>query len=203
MRRAGPRRSLVVNPTLQLAVALDVSERGAGRRRLEVTDPRAVRYLLAASAGDGRRPPLDRRLRRQLRAAGVLVAPARVPRDVYLEPRLDLATRPWRGGLPRLAAGYRLHRGPALPPDIARTTESFLPDAEVLWAPWPGSGIALPYTLAPLWLDGRRGPKAVRLGLGDGLLYRGDRDRHWRHPQRRGQTTVLASLHYGPPRAGG
>jgi alkylated DNA repair dioxygenase AlkB len=51
----------------------------------------------------------------------------------------------------------------------------------------------------PLWLDGRRGPEPVRLGLGDGLLYRGDRLQHWRHAQPRRHTTVLASLHYGPP----
>jgi alkylated DNA repair dioxygenase AlkB len=51
----------------------------------------------------------------------------------------------------------------------------------------------------PLWLDGRRGPEPVRLGLGDGLLYRGDRLQHWRHAQPRRHTTVPASLHYGPP----
>ena len=365
------RRPLVLNPTLQLAATVDVSERGVGRRRLELTDARAVRFLLATAAGDGRRPRLDRRLRRQLLEAGVLVAPARVPRDVHLDPRLDLAPRRVRGSALRLAPGCRLHRGPGLPPDIARATadsEPFLPDADVLWAPWPGSGIALPYTLAPrlagavgdllgrrrppaslppgaaaallsvgalepagrrpawssrvgawrrelreqgfavlrdlfsplflaavrayyrrletegyllggderrrgapllydepllrflagglvpvvsrvtgsrpratftylrvydpgailgthrdqpscrwnvdlvvggeprperrnawpLWLDGRRGPEPVRLGLGDGLLYRGDRLQHWRHAQPPGHTTVLASLHYGP-----
>ena len=366
------RRPLVLNPTLQLAATVDVSERGVGRRRLELTDARAVRFLLATAADDVRRPRLDRRLRRQLRGAGVLVAPTRVPRDVQLDPRLDLAPRRVRGSALRLAPGCRLHRGPGLPPDIARATagaEPFLPDADVLWAPWPGSGIALPYTLAPrlagavgdllgrrrppaslppgaaaallsvgalepvgrrpvgssrvgawrrelrdhgfavlgdlfspvflaamrayyrrlesegyllggderrrgapllydepllgflagrlvpivsrvtgsrpratftylrvydpgatlgthrdqpscrwnvdlvvggeprperrnawpLWLDGRRGPEPVRLGLGDGVLYRGDRVLHWRHPERRGRTTVLASLHYGPP----
>ena len=365
-------RPLVLNPTLQLAATVDVSERGVGRRRLELTDARAVRFLLATVASDGRRPRLDRRLRRQLLEAGVLVAPARVPRDVHLDPRLDLAPRRERGTALRLAPGCRLHRGPDLPPDIASAaagSEPFLPEADVLWAPWPGSGIALPYTLAPrlsgatadllgrrrspaslppgaaaalvsvgalepagrrsewrsrvsawrrelrargfavlrdlfspvflaavrvyyrrletegyllggderrrgapllydepllgflagrlapvvsrvtgsrpratftylrvydrgailgthrdqpscrwnvdlvvggqprpvrrnawpLWLDGRRGPEPVRLGLGDGLLYRGDRLQHWRHAQPRGRTTVLASLHYGPP----
>jgi hypothetical protein len=54
-------------------------------------------------------------------------------------------------------------------------------------------------TAWPLWIDGRRGPEAVRLGLGDGVLYRGDRLQHWRHAQPHGRTTVLASLHYGPP----
>jgi hypothetical protein len=370
------RRSLVLNPTLQLAVAVNVSERGVGRRRLELTDARAVRFVLAASAGDGRRPALDRRLRRQLRAAGVLVSAARIPRHVHLDPRLDLASRPWCGDVLRLTPGCRLHRGPRPPLDIAPTTagsEPFLPDADVLWARWPGSGIALPYTLAPrlagavgdllsrrrapaalapaaaaalvsvgalerdgrralwssrvrmwrrelsargfvvlrdlfsplflaavrayydrleaegyllggderrrgapllydepllgflagglapivrritgsraratftylrvydpgailgphrdrpscrwnidlvvggepppdrrtawpLWLDGRRSPEPIRLGLGDGLLYRGDHVPHWRHPQKRGHTTVLASLHYGQPPAGG
>ena len=116
------RRPLVLNPTLQLAATVDVSERGVGRRRLELTDARAVRFLLATAAGDGRRPRLDRRLRRQLLEAGVLVAPARVPRDVHLDPRLDLAPRRVRGSALRLAPGCRLHRGPGLPPDIARAT---------------------------------------------------------------------------------
>jgi hypothetical protein len=49
----------------------------------------------------------------------------------------------------------------------------------------------------PLWMESRRGPAAVRLGLGDGVLYRGDRVPHWRRPQPRRQTTVVASLHYG------
>jgi hypothetical protein len=52
----------------------------------------------------------------------------------------------------------------------------------------------------PLKLQSRRGMRTVRLGLGDGLLYRGDEVRHWRRPQPRGRTTVLASLHYGRPR---
>jgi hypothetical protein len=51
----------------------------------------------------------------------------------------------------------------------------------------------------PLWMAGRRGRQAVRLGLGDGVLYRGDRVLHGRHPQPRGRTTVVGCLHYGRP----
>ena len=51
----------------------------------------------------------------------------------------------------------------------------------------------------PLRVEGRGGVHSVRLGLGDALLYRGDRVRHWRRPQPPGRTTVLASLHYGRP----
>ena len=368
------RRALVLNPTLQLAAAIDVSQRGVGRRRLELGDPRALRYLLSTVARDGRRPRLDRGLRRQLVDAGVLVRPAQVPRDVHLDPRVDLVP-PSRLVPPlRLNLRCRLHRGPGLPPDLAPcggASEPFLPDEDILWVPRPGSRIAVPYTLAPrlagvvrdllrhrrpptvlapsaaaallgigalepaaqrradwtrqvhawrgelrargfvvlrdlfggvfaaalrayyrrletegylmggdrrtrgapllydeplldflagqlapvlsrvtggrsrptftylrvydpgailgrhrdqpfcrwtvdlvvggvpaparrtawpLWIDGRRGPEPVRLGLGDAVLYRGDRVLHWRHPQRRGRTTMLASLHYGSPR---
>ena len=52
-------------------------------------------------------------------------------------------------------------------------------------------------TAWPLWIDGRRGRHAVRLGLGDGLLYRGTELRHWRSAQPAGQSTVLACFHYG------
>ena len=48
----------------------------------------------------------------------------------------------------------------------------------------------------PLWMDGPRGARSVRLGLGDGVLYRGDRVRHWRRPQPPGRTTMIAALHY-------
>jgi hypothetical protein len=49
----------------------------------------------------------------------------------------------------------------------------------------------------PLWMEGRRRTEAVRLALGDAVLYRGDRVRHWRGPQPRRRTTVVASLYYG------
>jgi hypothetical protein len=369
------RRVLVLNPTLQLAATLDVSRRGAGRQRVELTDAGALRYVLAAVARGARRPRLEPDVRRRLVAAGVLVRPAQVPRDVDLDPRLDLtpASRRRAPATLRLDQGCRLHRGPSLPPDLiprGETPESFLPDEDILWVPRPGSRIAVPYTLAPrlarvvrdllrrrrpsaspapaaaaallsvgalapvaqgrddwprrvsgwrgelrsrgfavlrdlfepvflaavrvyyrrletegyllvgdprrrgapllydepllgflahqlapvvsrltgdrarptftylrvydpnavlgrhrdrpscrwnidlvvggdprparrtawpLWIDGRRGAEAIRLGLGDAVLYHGDRLSHWRHAQRRGHTTVLASLHYGPP----
>jgi hypothetical protein len=49
----------------------------------------------------------------------------------------------------------------------------------------------------PLWVDGRSGPRPIRLGLGDGLLYRGALLPHWRAPQPRSNTTMLGCLHYG------
>lgn len=382
------RAVLVVNPTLRLTAAAEVALRGAGRRRVELTDPGVLAYVLAALAGR-RRPRLGVAQRRALRAAGVLVRATQVPRDVHLDARLDPA-RPSRRqprargavaarqpAAPRLTRGCRLFRGPSLPRDLAprgEAPEPFLPDADVLWVARPGSGIAVPYTLAPglarlvrdhlrqgrrpaslpptamevlrevgalamsprgrrdtgedwsrrlqdwrralrahgfvvlrglfaprfagalrdyyrrvaaegyllggqarrrgapllydepvltflahqlasvvrrvtgdrararftylrvydpgarlgrhrdralcrwtldlvvgggpaparrtawpLWMDGRRGPEAVRLGLGDAVLYRGDRVEHWRSSQRRGRTTVLASLHFGAP----
>jgi hypothetical protein len=367
------RRAFVLNPTLQLAAAVDVSRRGVGRRRLELTDGRALRYLLSTVARDGGRPRLDRGVRRQLLTAGILVRPAQVPRDVHLDPRLDLVSPPRRVTPLRLNPRCRLHRGPALPRDLVRcgeVSEPFLADEDILWVPRPGSRIAVPYTLAPrlapvvrdllrrrrapaslapgvaaallsigalapaprrpddwarrvrdwrvelrargfavlrelfepvfldavrayyrrlevegyllsgdprrrgapllydepllgflghqlapvvrrltgdraqssftylrvydpgavlgrhhdrsacrwnidlvvggdpapsrrtawpLWIEGRRGAEAIRLGLGDGMLYRGDRLPHWRHAQRRRHTTVLASLHFGAP----
>jgi len=371
-RRAG--RALVLNPTVQVAAALDVSVRGAGRRRVELRDARALRYVLGPPARGDRRRRLDPDVRRQLVAAGVLVHPARVPRDVDLDPRLNLtpASRRQPSVELRLTPGCRLHRGPALPPDLRprrEPPEPFLPAEDILWVPRPGSRIAVPYTLAPrladvvrellrhrrappslapgaaaallsigalaaasqhsdwghrariwrtelrargfavlrdlfepvflaavrtyyrrleregylldgdprrrgapllydeplldflarqlapvvsrltgerarsaftylrvydpgsvlgrhrdrpscrwnidlvvggdpapsprtawpLWIDGRRGAEAIRLGLGDAVLYRGDRLSHWRHAQRRGHTTAIASLHYGPP----
>jgi hypothetical protein len=54
----------------------------------------------------------------------------------------------------------------------------------------------------PLWMATRGRTRAVRLGLGDAVLYRGTDVDHWRrrHPAR--ATTAVASLHYGdPPRA--
>jgi hypothetical protein len=335
---ARARHLLVLNPTLRVAALAEVSRRGVGRRQVELTERRAVRFLLATLAG--RRPRLDPALRRQLHAAGILVRAGQVPRDVHLDPRLRIAPR-------RLGPGCRLHRG----------REPFLPGVEILWMPRPGSGIMLPYTLTPpvaaavrerlrrrlapagvvgestrqrrawawqvrawrrelrmrglavlrglfdstfldavrryyrrleaegylldgeprrrgspllydeplldflgaqlspvvgavtgerarsmfsflrvydpgarlaghrdrrvcrwnidlvvggeptparrdawpLWMDGRRGRATVRLGLGDGVLYRGDRVLHGRDPQPRGRTTVIGCLHYGRP----
>ena len=118
----------IVNPTLQLTAVADVSRRGGGRRRIEVTDARALRVLLAAATG-GRRPRLDG-------------APAR-----------------------RL-----LHEGkPA-------------PERRTAW---------------PFWIAARPGRRAVRLGLGDGVLYRGTHLTHWRSAQPAGHSTVLACFHYG------
>jgi hypothetical protein len=342
------RGQLVLNPTLQLTAVVDVSRRGKGRRQVEVTDPRAVRFLLSWVARGGRRPHMGRALRRRLIADGILVRPAEVPRDVHLDPRLASSSL-------GLSAGSRLSRGPALPPDIARRSpiaEPFLPAEDILWVRRVGSGIELPYTLAPdlaravhkrgvgtsgdcgdvfrelaawrrqvrdwrrelrtcgyailrglftpifvaavreyyrrleregyliggddrrrgrpliydepllaflggqlaavvgqitrervpstfsflrvydpgavlerhrdrpacrwnidlvvggdppperrtawpLWIDGRQGRHAVRLGLGDGVLYRGTELRHWRRAQPAGRTTVLACFHYG------
>src|SRR5688572_934524 len=160
----------VVNPTLQLTALADVSTRGTGRRRIEVTDPRALRLLLAAATG-GRRPRLDGGLARRLLREGILVRPAEVPDDVDLDPRLGLAdparTRADAGGAgSRLRAGSRLYRGPGLPPDIARSgiVEPFLPAEDILWVRHVGSGMELPYTLTP------EVEHAVR------RLQRGDRD---------------------------
>lgn len=51
----------------------------------------------------------------------------------------------------------------------------------------------------PLWVDVGGHSRPVRLGLGEGLLYRGTDIRHWRHAQPAGRTTFLACLHYGDP----
>jgi hypothetical protein len=49
----------------------------------------------------------------------------------------------------------------------------------------------------PLWIAARPGRRAVRLGLGDGVLYCGAHVTHWRSVQPAGQSTVLACFHYG------
>jgi hypothetical protein len=168
------RGRLVLNPTLQLTAVVDISRRGQGRRRVEVTDARALRFLFAAVTG-GRHPRLDGALARQLLHDGILVRPGEVPRDVHLDPRLGLAaptsrdvTHRARGaprrqgtsarapaaaggsGSLRLRAGSRLRCGPGLPPDLARRVaiaEPFLPAEDILWVRHVGSGIELPYTL--------------------------------------------------------
>jgi hypothetical protein len=52
-------------------------------------------------------------------------------------------------------------------------------------------------TAWPLWLAARPGRRAVRLALGDAVLYRGSRVTHWRSFQPAGRSTVLACFHYG------
>ena len=94
---------LRLNPTLQIAALVETSRRGVGRRHLELTDPRAVAFLLATLVGGGRRR-LDPALRRRLRDAGVLVHRRQVPRDVHLDARLRylLGGEPRRRGAPLL-----------------------------------------------------------------------------------------------------
>jgi hypothetical protein len=58
--------------------------------------------------------------------------------------------------------------------------------------PTPTRGAAWPLRIAA-----RSGRRAVRLGLGDGVLYRGTDLTHWRSAQPAGQSTVLACFHYG------
>jgi hypothetical protein len=368
----GPRR-LILNPTLQLVGAVaEVSRRGVGRARVELSDLRAVRYLLWAATGEGTRSRLSGAAQRELRRAGILIPPAATPRDVWLDARVDLAPASPQDAAGRPAASCVLHRGPGVPARVQRraaTAEPFLPDESILWVARPGARLGLPYTLTPrlarivaarrgratlpphaaaplrrigalddregaarlraawrdrerawrrdlrtrghvvlrglfeptflhamrayyhaieregyllggdarrrgapllydepltsflnallaplvarltderprptfsylrvydpgavlrphrdrpscrwnvdlvvggepapsrqnawpLRIEGRGGVHSVRLGLGDGLLYRGERVRHWRRPQPRGRTTVLASLHYGRP----
>jgi hypothetical protein len=89
--------------------------------------------------------------------------PGHVRDRVVLNPTLSITAvveaSPRGGGIP---AGCRLHRGPGLPPAIARRIgegEPFLPATDILWMPRPVSGILLPYTLTP------RGAAAVRKRL--------------------------------------
>ena len=146
----------IVNPTLRVTALADISRRGKGRRRIEVTDPRTLRLLLATAAGGGR-PRLDRGLARRLLREGILVRPAEVPGEVDLDPRLGptgLPRTPAAAGEAggRLRAGCRLSRGPGLPAAIARrlgSVEPFLPAEDILWVRHPGSGMQLPYTLTP------------------------------------------------------
>ena len=148
----GPRR-LILNPTLRLGGAVaEVSRRGIGRARVELSDPRAVRYLLWAATGGGARPRLSAAAHRELRRAGILIAPAATPRDVWLDARVDLEPASPQDAAGRLAASCVLHRGPGVPsrlPQHAANAEPFLPDASILWVARPGARLALPYTLAP------------------------------------------------------
>ena len=54
-------------------------------------------------------------------------------------------------------------------------------------------------TAWPVWIAAQSGRRAVRLGLGDGVLYCGTDVRHWRSAQPAGHSTVLACFHYGRP----
>jgi hypothetical protein len=58
--------------------------------------------------------------------------------------------------------------------------------------PPPGRGTAWPLRIAA-----RSGCRAVRLGLGDAVLYRGTHLVHWRSAQPAGRSTALACFHYG------
>src|SRR4029453_10144616 len=147
------RRRLILNPTLQLGGAVaELSQRGIGRERVELADLRAVRYLLWAATGQGLRPRLDAALERELRRTGILIPPARTPRDVWLDARLDLAPASVSADSGRLDARCELRRGPYVPPDIvggAAAREPFLPAEDILWVAAAGARLALPYTLTP------------------------------------------------------
>jgi hypothetical protein len=146
------RRRLILNPTLRLGGAVaEVSRRGVGRARVELSEPGAVRYVLWAATGAGPAPRLTAAAQRELRRAGILIAPAATPRDVWLDARLDLAPVSARGTAGRLAASSVVHRGPGVPaarPRRGRSLEPFLPAETILWVARPGARLALPYTLA-------------------------------------------------------
>jgi hypothetical protein len=52
-------------------------------------------------------------------------------------------------------------------------------------------------TAWPLLIATRRGRRAVRLGMGDGILYQGTHLTHWRSAHPAGHSTSLACFHYG------
>jgi len=152
-------RRLVVNPTLKLTAVVELSRRGRGRTRVEVTDPHILGFLLAATAPGGRPPRPRGMLAGRLVEDGVLVWPEEVPRGVRLDPRLGTArgvngrASATRGTFPlRLPAGCHLRPARSVPPGLARRTElslPFLPDGDLLWVRQAGSRITLPYSLAP------------------------------------------------------
>ena len=172
-------RRLVLNPTLQLDGAIaELSRRGVGRERIELTDPRAMRYVRWAATSSGARPRLDASLRRELHRLGVLVSPAAVSRDVWLDARLDFeavsASPTGRSyeGVDRRRAGGRLsarcavHRGPDVPAAVqsrAARREPFLPTADILWVARPGTRLALPYSLSPRLARAIRGARRASL----------------------------------------
>ena len=54
------RRRLILNPTLRLGGAVaELSRRGVGRARVELSDLRAVRFLVWMATGKGARPRLE------------------------------------------------------------------------------------------------------------------------------------------------
>ena len=50
----------------------------------------------------------------------------------------------------------------------------------------------------PIYLETHSGTHEVRLGLGDGLLYRGIDSPHWRHPQPPGHACTVGLFHFVP-----
>lgn len=146
----------MLNPTLQLTAVAEVSRRGRGRAQVPVQDAEAVRFLLAAVSGAPAPGRLSPSLRQRLFEDGVLVTASDVPRDVTLDPRLDVSPADGgdrgRGGRVRSRiTNGQLVAAPVLPAAVARQTgsvEAFLPAGPVLWVRDPGSRVTLPYTLA-------------------------------------------------------
>lgn len=164
LRVTGLRFRPVLNPTLQLSAVVDVSRRRVGRRRVEVSDQRIVRFLLSKAGRGGPPPRLGGALRQRLLEDGILIKPSDVPRRVHLDPRLRVAS----GGGSRIpdsgarslhpTARCALHRGPSPPRGVApQGLEPFLPREEILWVFERGSRIAVPYTLAPSLVGAVRG----------------------------------------------
>ena len=196
MRRHA-RVPLVVNPTLKLSAVVEASRRGVGRRQLEIVDEAAVRFLLTTRVGGRLQPRLGSALRRRLRGAGVLIRPRDVPHDVYLDARLGAD----RAVVPKVPAGGRLHSGPGLPPVFARrcpVAEPFLPSADILWVPRPGSGMLLPYTLAPglasVLRERRRAPRVSAAGAARVRAAWARQLRAWRGQLRQRGVAVLRGL---------
>jgi len=161
-RTTGPRVRPVLNPTLQLTAVVDVSRRLSGRRRVEVSDQRIVRFLLSRATRGGPAPRLGGALRRRLLEDGILIRPSDVPRRVHLDPRLRVASgagiRGAEGRSLHLSARCVLHRGPSPPRGVApQGLEPFLPREAILWVFQRGSRMALPYTLAPQLVGAVRG----------------------------------------------
>ena len=153
-RRLRARSPLILNPTLQLTVIAEVSRRGRHRARITVTDPSAVRAIVAGVT-TGRRVAIPPASRRQLVEDGVLVHRADVPGEVNLEVPLDRIRLRNASPAPSrlsIASGAVLLRGPAMPAEVERSTasdEPFLAAADLLWVRDHDSGITVPYTMKP------------------------------------------------------
>src|SRR5262245_54496816 len=126
-----------------------------------------MRYVRWAVTRGSTRPALDASLRRELRRVGVLVPASAIPRDVWLDPRLDCEFTPVSrratmtsvspGG--RLGARCAVFRGPGVPAVVqprAARGEPFLPAESILWVVRPESRLALPYTLTSRLARGLR-----------------------------------------------